>query len=520
MKKLMITLFLFCCIGMSLIAKTPSSTAFPNSEEADAGSAANPYKISSIGDLYLLADLVNAKNADYWGKNYELTADLDLVNEGDDYWTPIGIDHIDNCFRGTFDGKGHTIKNLKYGTAGTYKTGQAFVGLFGGLRSGSISNLKLEDVAIYATVASGEYFVGGLVGQFRAGIINNCSVSGTVKSNASSVCNLGVLAGKIQVPSSPADALIINCYTSGTVEGTFVGGTAANMLVGGIVGNASGSNVASNIRIVNSYSSSDVIATGTSGNTYAGGIAGQFQTDNINFYAINCYSSGDIKVKSTGSPFAGGIVARLNSPNANINNCIALNDNIILEGKGTNQCFRIAVKSNGNMSDNYALSTDFMTIQRPNSSLVTIDVDVTADVAAHGADLAESGASKSAQISTALTKLNAYVTANPTYSGITLRAWAPGSTYPAFKVENNPASAINPISVASKAQIVNNGYGFNVSAENLSQVSVYTPNGQQACNMNASSGSVNVTMGVKGLVIVVGYDAQGNKLFAQKHLAQ
>lgn len=93
---------------------------------------------------------MNGGNA-YSGVYFELTADIDLGGKDGREWTPIsygGYDKIDNRlkttdFAGIFDGKGHTISNLKIGENGASK----HAGLFG-YSSGTIRNLYLDNVNI------------------------------------------------------------------------------------------------------------------------------------------------------------------------------------------------------------------------------------------------------------------------------------------------------------------------------------------------------------------------------------
>lgn len=80
---------------------------------------ASTFEISTAEQLFGLAQLVNgtavektsAEDAgtkvqtNFGGKTVKLTADIDLGNEP---WSPIG-QGTSYCFRGTFDGQGHTI---------------------------------------------------------------------------------------------------------------------------------------------------------------------------------------------------------------------------------------------------------------------------------------------------------------------------------------------------------------------------------------------------------------------------
>ncbi|MDD2972145.1 MAG: carbohydrate-binding domain-containing protein, partial [Lachnospiraceae bacterium] len=80
------------------------------------GTEASPYEISTAKELADLAAAVNNGKADYISAHYKLMNNLDL--SGIASWTPIGTYVIGNAeatkpFKGTFDGNGKTIRNLK-----------------------------------------------------------------------------------------------------------------------------------------------------------------------------------------------------------------------------------------------------------------------------------------------------------------------------------------------------------------------------------------------------------------------
>ena len=146
------------------------------------GSANKPYEIGTVEDLRYLADYVNDGN-NCAGQTFKLTADINL--SGVDF-APIGTSS--NPFGGIFDGGNFKISNLTI-------DGGNYVGLFGVVESGTIQNVKLENVNL-----SGDTSVGGIVGYntFAAetgtityGKITDCTVSGTINGNS----NVGGLVG-------------------------------------------------------------------------------------------------------------------------------------------------------------------------------------------------------------------------------------------------------------------------------------------------------------------------------------
>ncbi|MBR7022763.1 MAG: leucine-rich repeat domain-containing protein [Bacteroidales bacterium] len=133
--------------------------------------------IFSVADLKAFRDMVNAGTT---YKDYIITleTDLDLNNEE---WTPIGRvaqspSSLYYDFCGTFDGKGHTIKNLKVSRGSGESHNR---GLFGGTRNATIKRLIVEDASV-----AGDFYVGTVVGHAEGTTIiqdtyvKNSTVSG------------------------------------------------------------------------------------------------------------------------------------------------------------------------------------------------------------------------------------------------------------------------------------------------------------------------------------------------------
>ena len=119
----------------------------------------NEYVINTAAELAGLAAMVNEGNS-FAGKTIKLNADLDL---GGIAWTPIGSD-LPHCFSGTFDGNGHTIRNLNV-------QGTINIGLFGyAANGGNVKNLTVKN----ATAKGGDY-VGVIMGRGYTDI-DNCHV--------------------------------------------------------------------------------------------------------------------------------------------------------------------------------------------------------------------------------------------------------------------------------------------------------------------------------------------------------
>lgn len=112
------------------------------------------YDISTAAQLMELAEKVNGGDAAWATRSYRLTQDIDL--SGIPSWTPIGAVDIKDFnnrkpFKGTFDGNGKTISNLKIDAP--IKDDQ---GLFGYAEGATIQNLTLTNCDVI-----GNDYVGG-----------------------------------------------------------------------------------------------------------------------------------------------------------------------------------------------------------------------------------------------------------------------------------------------------------------------------------------------------------------------
>ena len=228
------------------------------------------YTVYNADGLLNVAELVNGGKTDI---NITLDKDIDLTGKG---WTPIGTNY-ENRYKGTFDGRGHTIKGL------TVTTNDQFVGLFGSIgNAGTVKNVMMEDVQITSNRSSG--FAGGVAG-YSDGTIENCSVSGSVSGT---VYVGGVVGAQI-------DGSITGCSSSATVKGTTDVGGVAGQTNGGATltacyatgnvtleidprkniagGSLVGFNGGNGVRAC--YATGNVTSTGSStGNVHIGGFLG------------------------------------------------------------------------------------------------------------------------------------------------------------------------------------------------------------------------------------------------------
>ena len=246
------------------------------------------YTVTSADGLMNIAKLVNGGKTDI---NITLGKNIDLTGKG---WTPIGTNY-EKRYKGTFDGRGHTIKGL------TVTTNDQFVGLFGYLdKAGTVKNVVMEGIQITSNHVLMSGNTGGVVG-YSWGTIENCSVSGSVSGTN---CVGGVVG-------SQKAGSIIGCSSSAIVKGTrYVGGVAGekwgtmtacyatgnvtleidspkNLSGGGLVGFNGGSSVLA------CYATGNVTSTGSStGNVHIGGFLGDNYTTVTACYWKNNHEQG------------------------------------------------------------------------------------------------------------------------------------------------------------------------------------------------------------------------------------
>ena len=118
-----------------------------------AGTAENPYMISTVEELTFFRDQVNIGSENTYNKNgvyVVLNADIDLNNIE---WTPIGSAYKDHGFMGNFDGKTYKIYNLKMTGLAPDSDGYVYAGLFGVTEGNpnsknTIKNLTIKNVNI------------------------------------------------------------------------------------------------------------------------------------------------------------------------------------------------------------------------------------------------------------------------------------------------------------------------------------------------------------------------------------
>ena len=240
-------------------------------DELAAATSGTTVTIDSGELLAALVQSVNDGNASYEGYTIKLTKNLDLNGIE---WTPIGTKGTSNVFKGTFDGNGATISNLKI-------SGGSYVALFGETSGATIKDLTVT---------------GEVSGEDVAGIV--AKATGTTITNCVSKVNVTATAGKAAGISASFGGTITKCENRGTVA------TAAAQPAGGLVAWCNAA------VIENCHNYGDVTAGdhGALDSAQAGGLCGNLAAGST---IKNCSNSAVI----TSANLAGGVAGRAGAEN-------------------------------------------------------------------------------------------------------------------------------------------------------------------------------------------------------------
>lgn len=239
--------------------------------EGGSGTAADPYQITTGGQLLLIKD--------YYDKNFVLAANIDLDNKN---WLPIPD------FTGTLDGAGYTIRNLQVSRT---DDGQ---GLFAKISGNAIvKNLNIKGV--YIKAGSNDN-IGALAGVIngKSILIENINVILTENSLILGNDAVGGIVGETWSGYGQL-ASLTNCHVESVSTDYTIKGNSA---VGGILGYARNSDLAT-LKIEKSTAKVSVY-----GGDYTGGILGNMSRSGaISFYISSCGFDG----KVSGGNCVGGI---------------------------------------------------------------------------------------------------------------------------------------------------------------------------------------------------------------------
>ena len=230
-------------------------------------------KTVTVDSGKVLAALANKVNtgSSYDDYTIKLTKNLDLNGIE---WTPIGTKGTSNVFKGTFDGNGATISNLKI-------SGGSYVALFG-----ETSGAAIKDLTVTGEV-SGED-VAGIVAKATDTTITNCV----------NKVNVTATAGKAAGISASFGGTITKCENRGTVA------TAAAQPAGGLVAWC-------NAAVIENCHNYGAVTAGDHGaldSAQAGGLCGNLAAGST---IKNCSNSAVI----TSANLAGGVAGRAGAEN-------------------------------------------------------------------------------------------------------------------------------------------------------------------------------------------------------------
>ncbi len=238
----------------------------------------NTYVVTSNDGLKKIAEEINAGVAT--DRNIVLSEDIDLNASRSlvSNWTPIGSE--EKPFKGTFDGKGFTIKNL---VLAPDESANWYVGFFGYAKDATIKNVVFENVNVLVggedTNEGGH--IAAVVGALEGtSTIENVTVQGNVYVEADVTMNNASRVAAVVGGNGYGNVTVKNVHVQ-AAEGSYV---KANNCVGAIAGQlnwwASFENCSSNIDV-----------TGTK--FFAGGIIGIAPTQAT---FVNCHSTGDVAI--------------------------------------------------------------------------------------------------------------------------------------------------------------------------------------------------------------------------------
>ena len=204
------------------------------------GTHDDPYLIETPQQLAFLAQTVNESYdfADYRFTDtcFLMTADFDLGGDLGLDWAPIGASpsHGSNrtMFAGDFDGGNHVVSNMRITTENYINA----YGLFGLVSGSLIENVSLDGSCAIQLESINEYWeivIGGLVSYIREGTVRNCHSFAVIECNRlygdMYGCYIGGVCGMLR------GSLVDGC----TYSGEIISDASTNygqVMVGGIVG--------------------------------------------------------------------------------------------------------------------------------------------------------------------------------------------------------------------------------------------------------------------------------------------
>ncbi len=220
-------------LGLSYLVGSADAALRP--QNTDKGADLDKLYYDASGNLILEGSTANAAGSldfvtdAFEGKTVELGADIDLAGAPGKEWRPIGGSKA--SFKGTFDGKNHTIKNLYLdSTKVTMSDRFISVGLFGYFNKATFKNVTLDQVTIMATggkkgttadnKATGTLMAGPVVGWSAAATIDKVTINNLVYTyNSTEDGNCDIRGGAIMGMPSPENDSGVGTLTNVKING-------------------------------------------------------------------------------------------------------------------------------------------------------------------------------------------------------------------------------------------------------------------------------------------------------------
>ena len=310
----------------------------PNVPLAGAGTAEDPYQISTAADWNNLSDYMTAIAESFEGKFLKVTSDIDFT---DTEFKMLASDGV-TMLQGSLDGDGKRISGISFTPTATFQGAICTVG-----EAGAVSNLTLAGDVETAMASSGG-FTGEVYGTLT-NCVNEINVNSTKGNDVSGF-------GRLY-----ATARLTDCVNKGNISGTGtnIAGLSAEVdngvvLVrcgneGKITNNGKGNYTAgliaeaNPIRLEECYNKGDIEITDVDNTKNLAGLIAYAKSTSTSVGAMElykCWNEGDV----TGTAVVAGLIAATNSSTS------ARNPLILTECYNTGNITAYATKAQGSTS--------------------------------------------------------------------------------------------------------------------------------------------------------------------------
>jgi hypothetical protein len=258
----------------AIAAVTPDTSWYSDSQDS--------FTLTTAAQLLGFSELTTraSQRKNFENKTVALGADIWLTQE----WVPVGD------FRGTFDGKGHTVYGVEISDDALLTDHNDNVGFFSRARYGGIvKNLTLSVKSIRVGKAATRN-VGAVAAE--ADYLENCHVVAEdngkiIVTNCDSYASIGGLVGDGTSYRDLHGFIGCSAAIDLVVAFTYSGASSVDFSVGGLAGSAR-LNTVRNSRASGNVTVTKSDANASSRNVRIGGLAGRGQT------VENCYASGNV----------------------------------------------------------------------------------------------------------------------------------------------------------------------------------------------------------------------------------